>query len=380
MDIQANRPTFAPLLRRWRELVVAAAVVALLALLILPASQTGRHPRNVNNRRIAEMVAKSCQSPEAIEWLVLVRPFVADSLQQTGGPLDPNLVLAALIAADGYVEPAWQLASTQAEWLVALAGAMSHLPDAAMRLELHHYLLPLIVSELPPEGVDCDEQQWLAVRQAALQAVALVPARDEQVASLAEQLAGDARFAETISEVRRRLGAPREVFVRRMQRAYSVADASDVLAAAQSPSLARGRRLFYELACYKCHPISGPSGPLGPSLSSNDFATHAPEVFASIVDPNAKLDDKYRQHMLVAGGRVLTGSLVDSSETSLVIVTDPLGDCEPLEVELADLDEPAIRLQSSPMPSGMVDMLTPDELCDLVLFVAARGSLDRVPR
>jgi hypothetical protein len=84
--------------------------------------------------------------------------------------------------------------------------------------------------------------------------------------------------------------------------------------------------------------------------------------------------------MLVAGGRVLTGSLVDSSETSLVIVTDPLGDCEPLEVELADLDEPAIRLQSSPMPSGMVDMLTPDELCDLVLFVAARGSLDRVPR
>ncbi len=351
----------------------------MLIALFLPAVTSQPHARLVNNERVLEAVDGSISDAGLVEWLWLAKPQLVGAIEKPKSDLRPEVALAGIITCDGHVESAWQLARQSQVSLIALAESMQHLPDAAMRIELYHYLLPMAASEAPPIDVNGEIDDWSAVRAAALQAMALVPARDDEVERLCEAMADDSQFSQVVADVRAQLTESRDVFIRNFTKDYHSNDANTVLSDDSRVSLPRGRRLFHELSCHKCHNITGPASPLGPSLAEASFRTDPKVVFAAIADPDAEVVGAYREHLLIAGGRVLTGSLIERTDDYVVIVTDPLGDCVPIKIDRLDLEEPPSELKSSPMPSGMADVLTASELRDLVMFVAARGRLDGWP-
>ena len=358
------------------ELGVSLLIVVVLVGLLLPPSMSGSHPRRVEGDRVLAAIAESIEYPVQFEWLWLARPIMQQRVTESSDILAADIALAGIITCDGHVEPAWELARHEGAALVAFAQAMQHLPDAAMRLELYHYLLPLAASDSPTSDVTCDVDMWNKVRSEALRAMAQAPARDDEVRSLLAQVADDEKLAAAVEEALLLLDEKRDLYVRRHVREYLSGDAQEVLSADSRPMFAAGRRLFHELSCHKCHPIDGPSSPLGPSLAHPEFPTKLSEVFTGIVAPDAKVDAAYREQMAIADGKVITGLVVAESDEEIVLSTDPLRDCEPVKILRDDLEEPIRALNTSPMASGMVDSLTADELLHLVHYVAARGQLD----
>ncbi len=358
---------------------VALAIIAWCILAILPAGKSGPHARGVSNERVLDSIESAIAFPGELGWLWIARPLLVNAVTDLKSDLQPAIALAGLITCDGHIEPAWQLARTSPSRLIALAESMQHLPDAAMRIELYHYLLSLAASDAPPIDVTCNIDDWPTVRAAALRGMALVPARDDEVERLCALMGRESQFSAAVADARAKLAEPRELFVRDFTRKYATDDVGNVLSEDSRASLPRGRRLFHELSCHKCHNVSGPSSPLGPSLAAATFRDDPQVIYKSIVKPDAEVAVVYREHLLIVGGKVLTGSLIESADNYVVIVTDPLGDCEPMKIARDELEEPPSELKSSPMPNGMADGLTVAELRDLVMFVAARGQMDGWP-
>jgi putative heme-binding domain-containing protein len=362
---------------RWQIAAIVAVAALLLIALILPAFQPARESGPVvTGSKVARWIATATTEPLAIEHLLRARPRLVESASAPSESLSSDIALAGIITCDGYVEPAWQLASRSGAGLVALARAMGHLPDAALRIELYHYLAPLAASEDPPQDVTCAAEKWDEVRSASLRAIAQVPAREDEVRSLIESLASVNQLSEASAAAMKLLDEPRDLHVRRLVRSYKPGDAAAVLKSDARPSLALGRRLFHELSCHKCHRVEGSSGPLGPSLADTKLSTSPEKIFIAIVDPDAQVASDYQEYMVIADGKVTTGLVIDEDESRIVLSTDPLHDCEPVVIEREDIEEPPRPLTTSPMSSGMVDSLTESELRSLVHFVARRGQMN----
>ena len=104
----------------------------------------------------------------------------------------------------------------------------------------------------------------------------------------------------------------------------------------------------------------------------------APAVSAgreSIVEPSKTVSDQYQnEQVTTAADQVIVGRVVDETPDKLVMQSNPLAP-DRVEVKRADVVErkPA---KLSPMPDHLVDVLTADEVLDLIAFLEAAGNKD----
>lgn len=140
----------------------------------------------------------------------------------------------------------------------------------------------------------------------------------------------------------------------------------------QAGSAARGKRLFGEIQCIVCHRMNGPGGVMGPDLSSVAGRFSRRDILASIVNPSDVIAEKYRGTQLVTtAGKVINGRVVtggDYRSSVLRLVEDPLQPGRITEIVKSEIDfHQASRV--SPMPAGLLDTLTADEVLDLLAFL-----------
>ena len=133
-------------------------------------------------------------------------------------------------------------------------------------------------------------------------------------------------------------------------------------------AIERGRELFRIAQCHRCHRIAGRGGVTGPDLTSvgNRFDTRY--LVEALIQPSKVISDQYRQHvMITSDGRVLTGRVVSQDEQTTTIRTDPLSTGE---TTLRN-DEIISRKPSpvSEMPTGLVNVLTKEEILDLIAYM-----------
>ena len=67
----------------------------------------------------------------------------------------------------------------------------------------------------------------------------------------------------------------------------------------------------------------------------------------------------------------MTGRLVDESPSKIALQPDPLSS-ERIEVAVKDIDSRSAS-KISPMPANLVDVLTTDEILDLIAYLEASG-------
>jgi putative heme-binding domain-containing protein len=118
--------------------------------------------------------------------------------------------------------------------------------------------------------------------------------------------------------------------------------------------------------CTKCHPLGTDTRPVGPDLSEigNKLAKEA--LYVAILDPSAGISHNYESYSaLTSEGQVITGLLISQTDGHVV-----LRDAEGIDRTLRreELDEFS-KLSTSLMPSNIIELLSAEELVDLVEYL-----------
>ena len=139
---------------------------------------------------------------------------------------------------------------------------------------------------------------------------------------------------------------------------------------------AAGARIFYHprgAQCFTCHRINGRGGNIGPDLSPIGKTTVRERILQSILDPSRDVAPEFVPWMFVLkDGRRLTGVIVEENN-GVVLLGDTTGVVT--KIKVPDIDRRILQ-KGSIMPDKLVDLLTQQELRDLIAFLIENGAAE----
>jgi len=146
----------------------------------------------------------------------------------------------------------------------------------------------------------------------------------------------------------------------------------DLDAAGKGRDFESGREAFAAAQCYTCHRFGNEGGAVGPDITAISSRFSRKDLLESITEPSKVISEQYQNITVVKkDGDDVTGRLIEETDTKLVLVLNQLtGD--KVEVRKGDIrSRAAARL--SPMPEGLINVLTKEEILDLMAFLESGG-------
>ena len=123
-------------------------------------------------------------------------------------------------------------------------------------------------------------------------------------------------------------------------------------------------RLLFDKTCAQCHMLYGEGSKVAPDLSGSQRA-NLEYLLENIVDPSAVVGKDYRMtNVYMKDGRVLSGLVV--SRNSQVLILQTATEQQALRIE--DIEETR-ETNLSPMPDGLLQNLTEDQVRSLVAYL-----------
>jgi putative heme-binding domain-containing protein len=139
-------------------------------------------------------------------------------------------------------------------------------------------------------------------------------------------------------------------------------------------SYARGKHLFQVANCVACHKMDGAGNAIGPELAKLDEKMMAVDVLKELLDPSARINEKYQTFAFeLNSGKIVTGLVLEETPDGVRVIEDPLAKKEPIELAKSDIAERHAS-KTSLMPKGLLDKLSREEILDLIAYVVARGN------
>jgi putative heme-binding domain-containing protein len=133
----------------------------------------------------------------------------------------------------------------------------------------------------------------------------------------------------------------------------------------------RGRSLFFSTSCGACHRLNGLGGDIGPDITSIPNKFDANYVLEAIIDPSKDISDQYSMFQVtLKNGSEHTGLYVENGDD--VSIYPPDHTAEPIKVSVGDVKE-VKQVPVSQMPPGLINMLNPEELRDLMAYLMSGG-------
>jgi len=131
----------------------------------------------------------------------------------------------------------------------------------------------------------------------------------------------------------------------------------------------RGRVVFGR-TCLQCHKLYGEGGDVGPELTGSDRA-NLDYVLGNVLDPSAAVSRDFTlTTVATADGRTIAGILREQTDRTITLQTANERIVLPRE------DVEGIKPSNlSMMPEGLFDRLTPDEVRDLVAYLASKSQV-----
>ncbi len=135
----------------------------------------------------------------------------------------------------------------------------------------------------------------------------------------------------------------------------------------------RGQEAYLIGQCVKCHRFGNDGGSVGPDLTAVSSRFSRRDILESILEPSKVVSEQYQNVTVgTAAGKLVTGRLIDQTADTIVIQPDPLS---PERVVIARKDvESVVPSKISPMPEHLVDVLTADEILDLIAYLESAGN------
>ena len=142
--------------------------------------------------------------------------------------------------------------------------------------------------------------------------------------------------------------------------------------ARHSRSWKNGRTALAKAQCVRCHQFGKQGNLVGPDLTQVGRRFDDRALLESILLPSKEIDEKYRiSAYILDNGQVVTGRPIGVNATSTTLQTNPLRS-ETVAV-MRDQIEESVPSQISPMPTGLANVLTCDEIMDLIAWLRSGG-------
>lgn len=163
-----------------------------------------------------------------------------------------------------------------------------------------------------------------------------------------------------------------EADVRAFVRAWSVDDFSIHLARVHAGrDFSRGQAMYESLQCAACHKVGETGIAYGPDLTGagGRFSPH--DLLVAIIEPERDLSDQYAGVLVERGDAdPVIGLPIGVEGDVLAVAPDPRTGT--LRVEIP-LEEITAQTAVTPMPAGLVDTATMDEILDLLAYMRSGG-------
>jgi putative heme-binding domain-containing protein len=146
----------------------------------------------------------------------------------------------------------------------------------------------------------------------------------------------------------------------------------DLAKAKSGRSFKDGKAVFTQAQCISCHRFGNSGGSVGPELAGVSSRLAARDILESIIEPSKVVSEQYQNIVLTLNdGDVEAGRLIEANDQKLVLLTDPI---HPNRLEFRTADVVSRRPSKiSPMPEGLVNSFTEDEIWDLIAYMESSG-------
>ncbi len=200
---------------------------------------------------------------------------------------------------------------------------------------------------------------WEKTRESALEAVP--PELREEMAAIHS---GD-RLAIEASQLPEPKGPGRQ---------WSTEDVLKELAAGiAGRDFENGERTYAAATCIVCHRVRENGGTVGPRLLGLGARFTLRDIVETLVEPNKAVSDQYQMVQVVKrDGTVEVGRVSFRESGTYHLMPDMMTPRRIVTVRPDEILE-VTPLETSPMPSGLLDRLSRDEVLDLLAYLVASG-------
>ena len=161
---------------------------------------------------------------------------------------------------------------------------------------------------------------------------------------------------------------------RKFVKEWSVADLEARLDEVKTGrNLDSGKAAFNDAQCIVCHRIGNAGGSVGPELAAASSKYSLRDILESMVEPSKVVSDQFLTYnILKKDGESVSGRILDENAERLVVMPNPMSPETLEEVRLTDIASRTLS-KISPMPTGLLNNLSADEILDLLAFIEAGG-------
>jgi putative heme-binding domain-containing protein len=100
------------------------------------------------------------------------------------------------------------------------------------------------------------------------------------------------------------------------------------------------------------------------------------DILESILEPSKVISEQYQNTMIMTtSGKILDGRVLEENADRIILQPNPLQP-ERIEIKKANIEKRAPS-KISPMPVGLVNTFTKDEILDLMAYIESAGRKDR---
>jgi putative heme-binding domain-containing protein len=126
----------------------------------------------------------------------------------------------------------------------------------------------------------------------------------------------------------------------------------------------------------QCHRFENDGGVAGPELTGVGSKYSERDLLESIIEPSKVVSDQYQDHtVFLKDGEVFSGKLISESDKEVVLEIDRVAGTK--EDFPRDNIEQLRPSQLSPMPTGLVNVLSLEEIFDLLAYLRTGVSTTR---
>ncbi|MBA4150408.1 MAG: c-type cytochrome [Verrucomicrobia bacterium] len=134
-----------------------------------------------------------------------------------------------------------------------------------------------------------------------------------------------------------------------------------------------GRKMFGAAGCFACHRFGNEGGMTGPDLTGSGGRYSARDFLDQILNPSKEINEQFVPMIITRNdGETITGVIVNLNGDNVMVNTDP---ANPFQQEKIDrkLVKSIEVSKFSPMPEGLLDLLTEEEILDLTAYALSGG-------
>ena len=140
-------------------------------------------------------------------------------------------------------------------------------------------------------------------------------------------------------------------------------------------NLAGAKENFAKLACVQCHKLGKEGYAYGPDLTDviKRMKNDRSALLTEILEPSKVITDRYKNYVFeLNDGEELVGMIVKEDAESVTVQTGP-SDALIQPVKKSNIKKRDLQ-SSSMMPMGLLNMLTKEQILDLLAYIEASGN------